>query len=187
MPSHAREEVEVSRRQFDFEMAMLGDRLTREGLSAYGSWIAGLAPWSDFITLTHDPKRLARPGAKTWSQVGPLSHRRRVRFWLREVRKRIDPGLRWWSEMERLPSGACHEHSLAVWSERAPVYSALQFWFDLAGAWDRRLIADGSEKVAAYIGKYGGKSGAFPPLIVGLGVHERESHSVAALSIVGSR
>lgn len=176
----------MTKRLKDWEMVLAGERLTRDGLAEYGHWIASLAPWSHFITLTHDPARLEkiRP---TWTQVGPRAHRRRIRNFVLEVRRRFDKRLTWWSEMEILPTGAAHEHALVAWHDPAPLYTAMQVWFDRCGAWNVKPIEGGSESIAAYIGKYGGKSGAFPPFVIGLGLHDRESHSVAAMPIVQQR
>jgi len=59
-------------------------------------------------------------------------------------------------------------------SDVAPWKKMRSRWFDLAG-WARFDPIRSSHDVAAYVGKYGAKVGAYPPFIVGLGLNPRES------------
>jgi hypothetical protein len=58
------------------------------------------------------------------------------------------------------------------------VLSIRQWWFDRAGWCRIDSIRENPGAVAAYIAKYGGKSGAFPPMVYGFGLLERESFSM---------
>lgn len=79
--------------------------------------------------------------------------------------------------MELHQTGQPHEHALLSVAPTAPVLSMRQRWFDLAGYCTFDPIRDPAD-VAAYVGKYGAKVAAYPPFIAGLGLHERESHSL---------
>jgi hypothetical protein len=152
---------------------------------AYGSWVAGLAPWSHFITLTHDPRRLGRGH----TMVGRQRHRRVLSKWIYDYVRRLDHGAQWFSEMELHKSGQCHEHGLLAVSATAPVLSMRQAWYDLAGFCDVRLIAGDDDKQriarAIYVAKYTGKATAVEPFIAGFGLHRSASHSVTIRGIAG--
>ena len=94
-------------------------------LEAYGIWIAGLAPWTHFVTLTHRlPDSSDANRARNYTRVGLARHRRLVRKWFHgDVRPR-DPAARWWSELELHESGIPHEHGLLALGDTAP---ALRF------------------------------------------------------------
>jgi hypothetical protein len=152
------------------------------GLQAYGDWVATLAPWSHFLTLTHDPRRLAEI-SPSWSRVGVQGHRRRVRDFFFDCVKKFDPSARWWSEMELHESGQAHEHVLLAASPTAPVLSMRQVWFERCGYCRVDEIRENSAVVAAYIAKYGGKAGAYPPFVFGFGLNSRESFATVHASL----
>jgi hypothetical protein len=148
-------------------------------LDAYGIWIAGLAPWTHFVTLTHRlPDSSDANLARRYTRVGIARHLRLVREWFHsEVRPR-DRGARWWSEMELHASGIPHEHALLAVGDTAPVLSMRQAWFDVAG-YARVDGIERPEAVARYVAKYAGKSAAWPPCVWGSdccpGRHSRRS------------
>jgi phage-related protein len=166
---------DLERARLDFLARDFG--LTEERLNAYGAWLASLAPWTHFITLTHDPRRL---GAGH-SIVGRQRHRRVLSKWVFDDVRRLDEGARWFSEMELQKSGQAHEHGLLAASSTAPVLSMRQAWFERAGYCDVRTIdrseAEGIGR-AMYVAKYTGKATAVEPFIVGFGLHRVASHSL---------
>ncbi len=146
-------------------------------LDAYGIWIAGLAPWSHFVTLTHRlPDSSDANVARLYTRVGIGRHRRLVREWFHgQVRPR-DRGAQWWSEMELHATGIPHEHALLAVSGKAPVLSMRQAWFDVAG-YARLEGIENPGAVARYVAKYAGKSAAWPPCVWGFGLLPRPSFS----------
>jgi hypothetical protein len=145
-------------------------------LGSYGAFVSTLAPWTHFITLTHDPRRLA-DHSSSWSRVGIQGHRSRLRRFVLDTVRRLDPSSVWWSEMELHESGQPHEHALAAFGPTAPVLSIRQRWFDMAGYATFDPIRDAAD-VAAYVGKYGAKRAAYPPFVAGLALNPRESFSM---------
>ena len=152
-------------------------------LDAYGEWIAGLTPWTHFVTLTHrlpgdvgaEPAQRAQP--RGYTRVGVQRHRRAVRAWFHEQVRAMDPGARWWSEMEFHASGVPHEHGLIALGERAPALSMRQAWYESRGY--ARFDAIGSRfAVARYVAKYSGKAAAFEPCVWGFGLLAAPSFSV---------
>ena len=146
---------------------------TAPHLASYGAFVSTLAPWNWFVTLTHDPKRLIS-FSHDWTRIGIQAHRSRLRRFVLDTVRSLDPSAAWWSEMELHATGQPHEHALLSASEMAPVLSMRQRWFDLAGYARFDRIRDPAD-VAAYIGKYGAKVGAYPPFIAGLALNPRES------------
>jgi hypothetical protein len=146
-------------------------------LDAYGVWIASLAPWTHFVTLTHRlPDSSDANRARRYTRVGFARHRRLVRDWFHgEVRPR-DAGARWWSELELHASGIPHEHGLLALAERAPALSMRQAWWDLAGYARVDAIND-SLAVARYVAKYTGKAAAWSPCVWGFGLLREPSFS----------
>jgi hypothetical protein len=146
-------------------------------LDAYGVWIASLAPWTHFVTLTHRlPDSSDANRARRYTRVGFARHRRLVRDWFHgEVRPR-DPGARWWSELELHASGIPHEHGLLALGETAPALSMRQAWWDLAGYARVDAIKD-SRAVARYVAKYAGKKAAWSPCVWGFGLLPEPSFS----------
>ncbi len=159
-------------------------RLEPEWQTSYGDWVAGMATWTHFVTLTHDPRRLAALGSATWSRVGISRHRKLVKRYFHSSIRSLDPGARWWSEMELHKSGQPHEHALlAVSSDLAPVLSMRQAWYDDAGWMDVQPIRQ-ARSVAAYVAKYGGKHGAWAPSIWGFGLHDASTFSTVIPAMV---
>lgn len=166
--------MDYERRRFDMARSF---GISQPVLSAYGTFVASLADWSYFVTLTHDPRRLG----KGHTIVGRQRHRRVMSRWLFDDVRRMDPTARWYSEMELHKSGQSHEHGLLEVASTAPVLSMRQAWFDRAGYAVVRSI--GQADVAAYaeacyVAKYAGKWAAVEPFIAGFGVHRRASHSL---------
>ena len=110
---------------------------------ATGQWIAALAGWRYFITLTHAPlagtslqpltSRKHRSGFGAYTRVGLRRHNRLVREWFHEVVRAEDPTAEWWSETELHVSGQPHEHGLLACAESAPVFSWLDRWYAMDG------------------------------------------------------
>jgi hypothetical protein len=138
-------------------------------LDAYGTFIAGLAPWTHFVTLTH---RLPEdPSASTWRRVGVARHRRLVRDWFYEDVRRLDPSARWWSEMEFHASGVPHEHGMLCLAANAPDLTMRSRWWERAG-YAKWLDVDarGAIAPAAYVSKYAQKATSREPLVFGFGL-----------------
>lgn len=152
-------------------------RIPAEVLDAYGEWIASLAPWSHFVTLTHRlPDSSNANVARHYTRVGFGKHRRLVRDWFHgEVRPR-DAGARWWSEMELHETGIPHEHGLLALSATAPALTIRQAWWDVAG-YARVDPIKKPEAVARYVAKYAGKKAAWVPCVWGFGLLPRPSFS----------
>lgn len=152
-------------------------RTPADVLEAYGIWIAGLAPWTHFVTLTHRlPDSSDANRARNYTRVGLSRHRRLVRQWFHgEVRPR-DAGARWWSELELHETGIPHEHGLLAVGPAAPALSMRQAWWDLAGYARVDPIND-SEAVARYVAKYAGKKAAWAPCVWGFGLLRQPSFS----------
>lgn len=168
---------DLERGRLDFLARDFG--LSEERLNDYGTWLASLAPWTHFITLTHDPRRLG----KGHNIVGRQRHRRVLSRWMFDDVRRLDQGAQWFSEMELHKSGQSHEHGLLAASRNAPVLSMRQAWFERAGYCDVRPIEDGDDAHriarAIYVAKYTGKSAAVEPFIAGFGLLRVASHSIA--------
>ena len=165
--------------QRERDMLMRGYGLDAAAADAYGAWLADLAGWTQFLTFTHDPKRLG----EGHTIVGRQRHRRVLSHWWHDDVQRLDPGARYFSEMELHESGQAHEHGLlAVSSAAVPVLSMRQAWFDRAGFCDvRPLGVDERSRVARalYVAKYTGKAAAIEPFIGGFGLHRVPTHSVS--------
>jgi hypothetical protein len=166
---------DIERRRFDLARSF---GLTAPVLDAYGSFVASLAPWTHFVTLTHDPRRL---GAGH-SIVGVQRHRRVMSRWLFDDVRRMDPTAQWYSELELHKSGQAHEHGLLALAANAPALSVRQAWFERAGyAVIRDIVASddvAAYAAAAYVAKYSGKSTSTEPFMAGLGLHRAASHSL---------
>ncbi len=146
-------------------------------LTEYGLWIASLAPWLYFVTLTHRlPDSSDANLARQYTRVGIARHRRLVREWFHGAVRPRDPGARIWSETELHLTGVPHEHALLAVSDTAPVLSLRQAWFDMAGFARIERIEDPSA-AARYVAKYAGKTGAWPPNVWGFGLLPRPSFS----------
>lgn len=142
-------------------------------LAAYGDWIASLAPWTHFITLTHDPRRLASADSRH-TRVGVQRHHRLRKLWVMRTVRSLDPSSKWWSETELHLTGQPHEHGLLYAAENAPVYSMLDRWEDMAGAWRCERIDDVGD-VASYVAKYGQKSASWEMMTAGFALLPRPS------------
>ncbi len=150
----------------------------RVRLEAYGEWIGGLAPWVEFVTLTHRPLTERGYG----SRVGMTRHKRMVHDWFygeqafrgRGVRD-VDPSARWWSETEHHLTGIPHEHGLLSTDvsmlDRKEMRDS---WREVNGSlvkaqgarFDRIRDTVGA---AAYVAKYTEKSATHQPRIFGFG------------------
>ena len=158
-------------------------------LDAYGDWIAGLAPWNFFASLTHDPKRIARSSTvshQAYDRVGIQRHRRLVRAWFYEDVRRLDPSARWWSETELHASGQPHEHGLLAVRDRAPIGAMMDAWYQRAGAYDRQPLEGigATFSAARYVAKYTGKAAAWEPSVWGFGLLPAPSFSTVLRGVV---
>ena len=152
-------------------------RVPADVLEAFGIWVPQLARWTHFVTLTHRlPDFSDANRARNYTRVGLARHRKLVRDWFYgDVRPR-DPAARWYSELELHATGIPHEHGLLALSDRAPVLSIRQAWWDLAGYARVDPIKD-SASVARYVAKYSGKAAAWPPCVWGFGLLREPSFS----------
>ena len=144
--------------------------LERRVLTSYGEWIGALAPWSHFVTLTHDPKRL--PSGHTI--VGLSLHRDKVNGWVQSDLRHYAPGCSWWSETELHASGQAHEHGLLAVPAGSPaaILSARTRWYERAGYAYFRPI-ENVQAAAEYVAKYTGKAAASAPIVFGRAVWDR--------------
>jgi hypothetical protein len=138
-----------------------------ELLDAYGSFIASLADWSHFVTLTH--RTPEDPSAVSWHRVGVARHRRLVRDWFYECVRPRAPGARWWSEMEFHVSGQPHEHGMLAVPSNAPDLEMRDAWWQLAG-YAKWLSIAGQDGIspAAYASKYAQKATSREPMVFGV-------------------
>lgn len=160
-------------------------------LDEYGRYVAQLAPWRWFVTLTHrmpDGLEVGRRSAVTElgrehrgralgdevvmhtgaSIVGVKPHRRDVRRWFYDVVRPTDRTALWWSEAEEHKSGSVHEHGLLACSEVAPHLMWRTKWFELAGYCYIAPVTR-VEGAAVYVAKYTGKAAAVEPCVYGFG------------------
>jgi hypothetical protein len=153
-------------------------------LAEYGRFISGLAPWTHFVTLTHDPRRMQphlftrgrsdsrvqrSHGSPDVALVGPQRHRKQVKAWVRYDLLSMAPDARWWSEMESTKAGQAHEHGMLSLPATAPLLSIRQRWYERCGFAHIRAIASVQE-AAEYVAKYTGKAAATEPVIAGFGL-----------------
>ncbi len=182
-------------RRTDWQAAGDARALSIAALDATGPWVAGLAPWRTFLTLTHRPLALGsfqpvtsaahRSGSSSYTRVGLRRHNAMVRDWFYEDVRRLDPTARLWGETELHVSGQPHEHALLACAESAPLYTFMQLWFDRpdGGAWNLEPFSqDPDERVraAAYVekaAKYAGKLACQPPKVFGFGLLAAPSFS----------
>jgi hypothetical protein len=169
--------------------------LQAAALDATGHWVAGLATWRYFVTLTHAlvavtsvqpvTSRKHRSGWSSYTRVGVSRHNRLVRDWFHEVVRPDDPTARWWSETELHASGQPHEHGLLACAEPAPVFSWLGRWYGMKGGgiWKSLPFSqDPDERVraACYVekaAKYAGKMASQAPKVWGFGLLRDPSFS----------
>ena len=169
---------------FTDEMSAARGVLRKAALNETGEWIAGLASWNWFWTLTHDAVRLdGADSSRPHALVGQQRHRSLVRRWVFGTVRVLDPSAQWWSETERHQTGQCHEHGLMAASDTAPWLKMRQAWYELAGYAVVRPIerlheTDGKVLVARYVAKYSEKAAAGTPLIAGFGLLPSPSHSL---------
>ena len=174
--------------------------LQAAALDATGHWVAGLAPWRSFITLTHAPVsatsvqpltiRKHRSGFGTYTRVGVQRHNHLVREWFHEVVRPDDPTAEWWSETELHISGQPHEHGLIAHAEGAPLFDWLDHWYrmDGGGIWKSQPFSqDPDERVraACYVekaAKYVGKMASQAPKVWGRGVRRTELAGIEGTS-----
>ena len=189
-------------RRYDWEAAGDARTLSMAALDATGHWVAGMAPWRSFVTLTHRPlvpssvqpltSGSHRAGGSAYTRVGLARHNRMVRDWFFDDVRRIDPTARLWGDTELHVMGQPHEHVLLAYADAAPVYTFMQLWFDRrdGGAWNLQPFSqDPDERVraAAYIEKatkYAGKLACQPPKVLGFGLHGRESFSIVHAALI---
>lgn len=166
--------------------------LQAAALDATGRWVAGLAAWRHFVTLTHAlvavtsvqpvTSRKHRSGWSSYTRVGVSRHNRLVRDWFHEVVRSDDPTAEWWSETELHASGQPHEHGLLACAESAPVFSWLGRWYAMEGGgiWKSQPFSqDPDERVraACYVekaAKYAGKMASQAPKVWGRGLRRTE-------------
>lgn len=152
-------------RRFEVEASVLAE---------YGRFIGSLAspPWGFFVTLTHDPRRLAAGH----TIVGRQRHRKQVRGWVRDDLRALAPEAQWWSEMEEHASGQAHEHGLLSIAPTSPLLSIRQRWSERCG-YAFIVPVPSVQAAAEYVAKYTGKAAAVEPVIAGLGLLPRASFS----------
>jgi hypothetical protein len=157
-------------------------------LDAYGEWIARLAPWSHFVSLTHDARRLATGPTvshQAYSRIGLQRHRRLVRDWFFDDVRKFDNTARLWSETELHKSGQPHEHALLALRPNAPSGLIMEAWFNRAGAYDRQPLEtiEGTFSAARYVAKYTAKGSALEPRVWGFGLLAEASFSRVLLRL----
>lgn len=182
-------------RRTDWESAGDARALSVAALDATGHWVAELAPWRSFITLTHRSlggksfqpitSRSHRSGSSSYTRVGLSRHNKMVREWLYDDVRAVDPSAQLWGETELHVSGQPHEHALLACAESAPLYTFMQAWYDRSdgGIWNLQPFSqDPDERVraACYVekaAKYAGKLACQPPKVLGFGLLAAPSFS----------
>jgi hypothetical protein len=120
----------------------------------YGEWIAQLADWEVFVTLTYDPKKhpWCPSDRETWKHW---------RWWIHGQIGPSLPGLRAVGAIEHHASGWPHVHSLVGWPTRAnPSLPLARYpkvfyepWFEEHG-YARVDTVTSTVGAAAYVSKY---------------------------------
>jgi hypothetical protein len=159
--------------------------LTTSTQLEFGRWLASLADWRYFITLTHRTPTSTRLSYADYTRVGLARHNRMVRSLFYDNIRALDPTARFWGETETHAAGGFHEHALLSCASTFGVYGAMASWFDRrdGGWWDVQPF-DSSRAVelaAGYIekaAKYAGKLAAQPPKVYGFGLLPQASHSL---------
>ncbi len=158
---------------------------------AHGEWIATLAPWRYFLTLTHDPGRLGDMQVdprRPYHRVGVKRHRRLVREWFYQDVRRLDPTAQLWGELEMQPvSGQAHEHCTLACSDVAPHLKMRQAWYERAGWCDMKRIEGSAISAAAYCAKYASKATSVEPLFLGFGLDRAATFATVAPALLVSR
>lgn len=152
-------------------------RVTAAAMTGYGQWLADLAPWRYFVTLTHRAPNSTAPSYTPYTRVGLNRHNRMVRDWFYQSVRPLDITARLWGETETHVAGGFHEHALLAVNPTMGIYAAMAAWYDRTegGLWNvRRFDSDRAVELAgAYIekaAKYAGKAAAQPPKVYGLGL-----------------
>jgi len=157
--------------------------------AAHGQWLADMADWRYFITLTHRRPTSTLSTHTPYTRVGLVRHNRMVRSWFHDDVRLVDSSARMWGETESHVAGGFHEHLLLACAENSGVYAWMQAWFDRrdGGHWDCQPFAAGGDRArrvelaAMYIekaAKYAGKMASQPPKVWGFGLHASETHSL---------
>jgi hypothetical protein len=127
-------------------------RTPRDVLDAYGVWIASLAPWTHFVTLTHRlPDSSDANLARHYTRVGMSRHRRLVREWFHGAVRPRDPAARWWSELELHATGIPHEHGLLALGLTAPSLSMHRSLRTATGRRSPVLLSGASSTVSRFV------------------------------------
>lgn len=139
-----------------------------EVLDAYGHFIAELAPWTWFVTLTFDPRELAAISS-TYTRVGLQRARKRLVRWIHDDVARACPDAKAYFETELHVSGQPHHHGILALGPNAPHLTLRTAWYSTNG-WARfDAIREGRGAVARYVAKYSTKASTGAPFTMGLG------------------
>lgn len=175
-------------RNYDWQAAGDARALSIAALESTGQWVARLAPFSSFVTLTHRPilagaaqavtSRSHRSGSGAYTRVGLRRHNSMVRDWFYDDVRGVDPTARLWGETELHANGQPHEHALLALAESAPLFQCMQAWYDRpdGGIWNAQPFSQDPDELvraAAYVekaAKYAGKLACQPPKILGFGL-----------------
>lgn len=139
-----------------------------EILDAYGHFVAGLAPWRFFLTLTYDPRDLGA-SSSTWTRVGRQRANRQLARWFRDSVSAKCPTAIAWVETELHVSGQPHHHGVLALPANAPHLTMRTDWFAANGFARFDPIDEGRGAVARYVCKYATKASSGAPFTVGLG------------------
>jgi len=141
--------------------------MRQDVLDAYGVFVAGLAPWRWFLTLTYDPRDLAA-SSSTWTRVGRQRADGMLSRWMRDSVRKACPDAQAWVETELHVTGQPHHHGVLALPESAPWLRMRTEWWE-ANGWARFDPIDESRgAVARYVCKYAAKASAGAPFTVGL-------------------
>lgn len=135
-------------------------------LDAFGEWVASLAPWTHFATLTYAPPVGHVVTTQTWTRVGMQHARRQLRDWFhRDVRIAVPTAVCWF-ETELHQSGQPHHHGLLALGDERPRPGLERRWAH--GHAQVEVIDYSSFSVARYVEKAAIRPEARPPVIWGL-------------------
>lgn len=140
-------------------------------MDAYGHFVAELAPWNWFLTLTYDPRDLSTRTSRNqlaYTRVGQQAARKRLTRWFHDEVRKYAPAAQIWCETELHESGQPHHHAVAALPENAPWLRMRTAWWD-ANGWGRfDPVADSRGAVARYVCKYATKATTGAPFVAGL-------------------
>lgn len=158
---------------------------------AAGEYVASLAPWNVFVTLTHRPREVederafvyVRPGGErsivygrsaAGYSVAMDTAQRRVKSWFHRAVRRYDSYASMWAETELHKSGAPHHHLLLAVRRGFPLKSVRQAWWEECGYARAEWLVE-PVKAATYAAKYAVKETGVPPIVYGIRVRRAGS------------